>query len=149
MSTNRHVSPQSRIRLFLSHSDVDIVLARRIRNLLTSRLNARVFTHDQLNAGEDWESKLRTELAEAEAVVALLTPHAVNSKWVLHEIGAAWGFDKAVIPVVTRRDVLNNLPVSLDISRVLEIKDKDLDNPEDQNIFILEFEDALAASHLR
>jgi hypothetical protein len=37
-------------------------------------------------------------------------------------MGAAWALRKAIIPVVARRDVLNNLPLPLQTARVLELK---------------------------
>jgi hypothetical protein len=77
------------IRVFLSHSYDDMVLAKHLRNLLSHRANAQVFTTEELSAGEKWEAKLRDELDAADVVVALLTPQSVDSPWVLQEIGAA------------------------------------------------------------
>ena len=90
-------------------------------NLLFQRLNAQVFTTEELSAGEKWQSKLRNELSSTDVVVALLTPHSADDKWVLHEIGAALALEKLIIPVVTRRDVLNKMPVSLERSHIIEL----------------------------
>jgi predicted nucleotide-binding protein len=62
-------------RVFISHSNVDAVFARHVRNLLVQRLNAQVFTTEDLSAGEKWQSKLRNELSSTDVVVALLTPN--------------------------------------------------------------------------
>ena len=113
MGQVKHSKPQP-VKVFINHSSVDMVFARHVRNLLVQRVNAQVFTTEDLSAGEKWEPKLRNELSSTDVVVALLTPNSVGSSWVLHEIGAAWALGKPIIPVVTRRDVLNNMPVSLE-----------------------------------
>ena len=100
---SQHLVP----RVFLSHASVDNILARKIRNLLLRALDAKVFTTEDLSAGENWQSKLRQELSQSDYVVALLTPQSVRSNFLLHELGAAWALGKPIISLVTRRDVLN------------------------------------------
>ena len=119
---------QTSMRVFLSHASADNVLARKVRNILWRSFDARVFTTEDLSAGENWESKLRGELAQSDYVVALLTPQSVSSNFLLHELGAAWALGKPIISVVTRRDVLNSLPLALSESQMIELAD--LDNPE-------------------
>src|SRR6266704_5791171 len=101
-------SRRETLRVFISHSGSvdDTAFARKLKRLLSQRLDARVFSADDLSAGGNWEAKLRNELAEADVVVALLPPEAIHSSWVLQEIGAAWAMEKLIIPIITRRDVL-------------------------------------------
>src|SRR5437763_1509641 len=73
------------IRVFLSHSYNDTVLAHKIRNLLFHRLGLQVFLHEDLSAGENWQPKLRKELENADVFVALLTPSSVADSWLLQE----------------------------------------------------------------
>src|SRR5579863_3509966 len=122
MRQARH-SPHQPVKVYLIHSEVDMVFARHLRNLLVQRVNAKVFTTEELSAGEKWEPVLRNELSATDMVVALLTPSSVDDKWVLHEIGAAWALEKPIIPVVTRRDVLNKMPVSLEKAHIIELTD--------------------------
>ena len=105
-----------------------------------------MFSVDELSGGEKWETRLRNELAEADVVVALLTPASVSSSWVLHEIGAAWGLRKPIIPVITTRDVLRGLPVALEHATALRLDD--LTTPEGSEDFLRAFESTLAASHV-
>jgi nucleoside 2-deoxyribosyltransferase len=133
-------------RVFISHSNVDAVFARHVRNLLVQRLNAQVFTTEDLSAGEKWQSKLRNELSSTDVVVALLTPQSADDSWVLHEIGAAWALEKPIIPVITRRDVLNKMPASLERSHVIELAD--VDTPENADKFVESFEESLASVRL-
>ena len=149
MSRSKHSNRRHPLRVFVSHSGslADAGFARELSRLLSQRLDARVFTADDLNASENWQVKLRNELVEADVILALLPPGAVNSSWILQEIGAAWALQKLIIPVVTNRDILKKLPVSLEGSRALEFTD--VDTPEKADQFVQEFQDSLAMSHVR
>lgn len=146
MGHARHPKHQP-VRVFIIHSDADMVFARQVRNLLVYRANAQVFTTEDLSAGEKWQSKLRNELSSADVVVALLTPNSLASSWVLQEIGAAWALKKPIIPVISRRDVLNSMPISLE--RVLTIELPDVETPENADKFVDAFEESLAAANLQ
>jgi hypothetical protein len=119
---------QSVPRIFVSHAASDTVLARKIRRLLKSSFDANVSTMDDLSAGENWESLLRQQLSNADYVVAILSPQSVRSTFVLHDLGAAWALGKPVIPLFTRRDVLNSIPMAVLESQMIEVSD--LENPE-------------------
>jgi nucleoside 2-deoxyribosyltransferase len=134
------------LRVFISHSSKDRVFVEKIRNLLFHHANAQVFTADDLSAGERWETKLRNELSSADVVVALLSPHSVESSWVLQEIGAAWGLKKPIIPVVTARNVLDKMPLSFERAKVIELTD--VESPENAEKFLGAFEKSMAAEHL-
>ncbi|HYL73127.1 MAG TPA: toll/interleukin-1 receptor domain-containing protein [Bryobacteraceae bacterium] len=146
MSDGRHSKRRGAIKVFLSHSNVDTEVARKVRNLLVHRTSAQVFMSEDLNAGEKWETKLRNELASADVVLALLTPQSVDSSWVLLEIGAAWALEKPIIPVITRRDVLNKMPVSLEGTRTIALSD--ITSAENAGKFVAAFEDSLSTSQI-
>ena len=122
-----------------------MVLGRKVRNLISQNFNARVFATEDLSAGEKWETKLRNELSAADVVVALLTPGSVASSWVMQEIGAAWALRKPIIPLVTRREVLNSMPISLEPYRAIELAR--VDKPEDVERFLSALDESLAAAH--
>jgi hypothetical protein len=113
------------MRVFLSHSHDDAVLAHQIRNLLTHRLGLRVFQDEDLSAGENWQSKLRKELENADVFVALLTPLSVSDSWLLQETGAAWALQKPIIPIVSRPHILDRFPIQLKSYPSLKLKDLD------------------------
>lgn len=146
MSEVKSSKRQYPVRVFVSYSEGDKVFARKVRNLLSHQANISAYIAEDLSAGEGWEPKLRNELAAADVVIALLTPNSVDSSWVLHEIGAAWALRKPIIPVVTRRDVLNKMPVPLEGAQVLELED--LESSESVERFVRAFEDSLAAAHI-
>ena len=145
MSAIRKAKENQPIRVFVSHSAEDAVLAQQIRTLLSRRANSRVFATDEISAGEKWDARLRNELAAADIVVALLTPASVDSSWVLQEIGAAWGLRKLILPVVTTQSVLKRLPIALHGTTALQL---DMKTPEGNERFLEAFESTLATSQI-
>ncbi len=143
------VRGQKQLKVFLSYAYADLVSARRIRNLLFHQLGLQVFLHEDLSAGGNWRPKLRKELEHADVFVALLTPTSVTDSWLLQETGAAWALEKPIVPIVTRRDVLNNFPMALDPHAMIEINYLDrLEDPTSADKFVRAFEGTLAASNV-
>jgi hypothetical protein len=113
MNTTQREKGKQDLRIFLSYATADKEYAHRLRGLLSKRPNLRVFTTETLSAGEDWESKLKDELSQSDVFVVLLSLNSVDSKWVLHELGAAWALDKPIISVVTHPEVFFRIPMDL------------------------------------
>ena len=148
-AASSYVRGQKQIKVFLSYAYADLDRARRIRNLLFHQLGLQVFLHEDLSAGENWRPKLRKELEHTDVFVALLTPASVTDSWLLQETGAAWALEKPIVPIVTRRDVLNNFPMALDPHAMIEINYLDkLEDPESADKFVRAFEGTLAASNV-
>jgi hypothetical protein len=86
------------IRLFLSHSSSDIDLVELLADLFRSalRLSAqeiRCTSVDgfRLPAGSTIDDQLRTEIVNAPAFVAVVSPPGFESAYMLFELGARWG----------------------------------------------------------
>ena len=77
------------------------------------RLQRRTWDDTELSAGEDWLRKLEVELKKSDLFVLLLTPHALSSSWVLHELGAAWANNKRILVILTERGLVEKIPVDL------------------------------------
>ena len=122
MNTTQKEKGKQALRIFLSYAVADKEYARRLRSLLSKRPNLRVFTTETLSAGEDWESKLRDELSQSDIFVVLLSLNSVDSKWVLHELGAAWALDKPIISVVTHPGVVSKIPMDLREVQSVEVE---------------------------
>ena len=116
------------LRIFLSYAATDSANASQLHRLLSQRLNLRIFTQKELSAGEDWRSKLKRELVQCDLFVVLLSPNAVQSAWVLQELGGAWMLDKPIISVITDPYVLDKIPIALKKELMIDIDD--LENPE-------------------
>ena len=104
---NEHYTPQSNIKIFISHSNQDTELAALFVNLLQKAL--RLSSNDircssvdgyRLPGGVSTDERLRIEVYDAELVVGLITPNSLKSLYVAFEIGARWGVNKPMIPLL-------------------------------------------------
>jgi TIR domain len=130
--------------VFLSYSKKDADFAMQVRDVI-SELEVRTFIHGDLSAGENWPEKLRSEIRSADLVIALVTPHTLNSSWMNQELGAAWVLKKPILAIESRKDLISRLPLKFSGSVLAKLND--LHNPEVVARLIKEVERALAASH--
>ena len=91
------------MKVFMSHSHSDAVLAARVSNALENN-GLEVWDPDrELLPGDNWAGEVARALEESDAMVVLLTPAAAGSRWVKREIEYALGaknFSNRLIPVV-------------------------------------------------
>jgi len=136
------VEKKSNLRVFLSYAAQDATQALRIYNVLFKQPDIEIFTTNMLSAGENWIPKLRKALYESDLFIVLLSPNAVESKWVLYELGAAWGLNKPIIPVVMQLEMSGKVPLVLRDVPLLSIEE--LENSEAVNQILERYEAAAA-----
>ena len=95
------------MKVFISHSGKDVALAKGLVNLLQKAMrlssdDIRCSSVDgyRLPAGASTDELLRAEIHEAELVVGLITPDSIKSLYVAFELGARWGANKLMIPLL-------------------------------------------------
>jgi hypothetical protein len=66
-----------------------------------------------LRFGTTIESQLKIGIREGKVLFALLTQDSIMSSWVLYELGAAWGLDRLIIPILGPGVAYKDLPGSL------------------------------------
>jgi TPR repeat protein len=90
--------------IFISHSSRDDTLANEVRALLAKDGYEQVFLdfdkHSGLQAGENWERRLYEEIERCHAVVLILTPGWLDSKWCFVEFTQARALGKIIFPLV-------------------------------------------------
>ncbi|MBE0649919.1 MAG: toll/interleukin-1 receptor domain-containing protein [Bacteroidales bacterium] len=95
------------IKIFISHSGHDEQLAKLITDLLIGALEIQ--EHQircssvpgfKLPAGSHTSTQLRMELQTCTVILGLLTESSLLSYYVSFELGAGWGMDKIVIPII-------------------------------------------------
>jgi tetratricopeptide (TPR) repeat protein len=90
--------------IFISHSSLDQKAADDIKAVLAGLGFDRVFLDFDkvtgIGAGDSWEKRLYEELARCHAVVLILTPNWLASKWCFAELQQARALGKVILPVV-------------------------------------------------
>ena len=96
-----------RLQVFISHSNKDIDLARHLIELLQKALNLR---SDQIRctsvdgfrmqSGAPTAETLRGEVHDTKLLIGLITPNSMKSAYVIFELGARWGAEKSMIPLL-------------------------------------------------
>jgi len=93
--------------IFISHCSADRRLADALCELLQKAFGLsagaiRCTSVDayKLTPGVQFERKLKRELREAGAFVAIVTRSSLQSTYVLFEMGARWGSERTIVPVL-------------------------------------------------
>ena len=78
--------------IFISYANSDEKFARSLSNKLEENGNNVFFAGGSIPAGQDWQASIANSLKDADAMIIILSEEASNSKWIMHEAGAAVGF---------------------------------------------------------
>jgi hypothetical protein len=107
----------SKTRIFISHAHEDEDLAQALVAVLTkafeisdSAIRCTSVSGYKLPAGVHTASQLRSEIEQTECVLGVITPRSMESKYVLLELGAAWGLGKRTFPLVARGVKASSIP---------------------------------------
>jgi hypothetical protein len=99
------------IRIFISHASKDRDLVKLFVRALTAsfvipdnQIRCTSLPGYRLRSGTHATTALRDELAEAEIIIGILTNESLESGWVMFELGAGWGANKWVVPVIAGVD---------------------------------------------
>ena len=109
-------------RVFISHSSRDEKAAGQIKDWLERQGFDRLFLdfdkHAGIKPGSDWEKKLYREIERAEAVLLLVTPNWLASKWCFAEFTQARNLGKAIFPVILTPDCAEKCIIATDIQHL-------------------------------
>ena len=95
------------IKLFISHSAKDEGLAEKLTELIKNALRLssseiRCTTIDgyRLPGGARTNEQLKREVRDSKAFIGLISDAATDSMYVLFELGARWGSNKHLLPLL-------------------------------------------------
>jgi len=93
--------------VFISHSHQDVDIAKALIELLKISLNLssdkiRCTSVDgyRLPAGISTDQQLKSEIHDSKILIGLISPSSISSYYVLFELGARWGANKPLIPLI-------------------------------------------------
>ena len=95
--------------VFLSYSRADAATAKKLVEDLR-RQGVRVWSDMDIRVGSNWADELSRSLDEATAILVLISPHSLQSRWVQGEWSAALSKSRRVIPVLTGGAEFGDLP---------------------------------------
>ena len=90
------------MKVFISHSHKDEALAKKVATILQED-GLDVWDENEILPGENWAEKIAQALNESKAMIVLLTPEALQSRWVQYEIEYALtkkSYSHRLFPVV-------------------------------------------------
>ena len=89
--------------IFISHSSADRIAAKDMKRWLEAQGHTSLFldfdVESGIKAGSEWEQTLYQKLRQCQAVIALLTPDWIASKWCFAELVQARERGKAIFLV--------------------------------------------------
>ncbi|MCK4664720.1 MAG: TIR domain-containing protein [Bacteroidales bacterium] len=101
---------KTKMKIFISHSHKDIEIAKVLIELLRVSLNLKVddirctsVDGHRLPAGISTDEQLKLEIHDSEVLIGLISPSSISSYYVLFELGARWGVNKPLIPLLTNK----------------------------------------------
>jgi hypothetical protein len=107
--------------IFISHAHADEDLAQALVGVITKAfemsdeaIRCTSVPRYKLPAGAHTASQLREEIGQTDFVLGIITPRSIESKYVLLELGAAWGLGKRTFPLVARGVKTSGIPKPLD-----------------------------------
>ena len=118
------------IKIFISHAGSDAKLTEALIRLVEAGLEVpegaircTSVPGYKLEGGDSSAEVLRNNLSECSVVLGLLTRSGLGSSYVLMELGAAWGFSKAAVPLLAPGVPFAELPGPFKDIHALKIDD--------------------------
>ncbi len=108
-TTQKEGAIVSNLDVFISHSSKDkdvadslIELLRAAMNIVPEKIRCTSLDGYRLAAGASAANQIREEILRSSILIGLMTKSGVSSAYVLFELGAAWGAQRTIIPLLAR-----------------------------------------------
>jgi len=90
---------QGFFRLFITHVALHKAEAHELKEHLAQFQVAAFVAHDDIEPTREWQAEIERALRTMDALVALISPEFLDSRWCDQEVGIAIGRGKLVIPL--------------------------------------------------
>ena len=85
---------------FLSHSNEDKIIARKLADNLAIYDFDVFVAHDDIEIGDEWEETLKEKIKTCDLFLVLLSINFHKARFTDHEVGIATAFNKQIFPVI-------------------------------------------------
>ena len=86
-------------RVFITHLAGNKASAHKLKEALAIYQVAAFVAHDDIEPTREWQSEIERALRTMDALIAILSPGFIQSKWCDQEVGIAIGRGKLVLPL--------------------------------------------------
>ena len=104
-STNSKKSTKTSIKVFISYSTEDKLIAAKIKEILMSFGIKCFMAHDDIEISEEWKLRILNELNEADIFIPLLSDNFKSSDWCSQESGIACYRNILFIPLTLNKKI--------------------------------------------
>jgi TIR domain len=118
------------ILLFVSHSSHDSEVAKALIEVLLvaevvmeAEVRCTSIPGYQLSVGAQFVAEIRELVSEATVFLGLVSWESAASSWVLFELGARWGANKSVLPLLLNGFSANDLPGPISGTNACDCRD--------------------------
>ncbi|MBI5494671.1 MAG: toll/interleukin-1 receptor domain-containing protein [Deltaproteobacteria bacterium] len=116
--------------IFISHSPLDAAFVGRLKTMISDRtgcvLDIFVSSDGQsIPFGRNWVLRLEEALRECKAMIVLLTPASLESRWIFFEAGHAYAMKIRVIPIGALSVDMTKVPPPLGLLQGFNLKSED------------------------
>jgi hypothetical protein len=125
-ATTKRKGASKPYQVFVSHATADKWLATTICEKIEAT-GAKTFRDDRdICGGDDIPDEIRRQIKASKEMVVLLTPESVDRRWVLLELGAAWGCSKRMrITVVLCHVSVDPIPAMIKNKKAVALNEFD------------------------
>jgi len=95
--------PDSTETVFISYAREDVAFAQRLNTDLQRRGVATWIDELGIRGGDDWPTRIATALAGCKAVLVVVSPDSMASRWVQRELSFADAEGKRILPLIHRQ----------------------------------------------
>jgi hypothetical protein len=125
-------SDETALKLFISYSRRDAVIADLLVDALTARGFKVKIDRRNLDFGERWQNELSEFIRLCDTVIWLISSASIQSKWVNWELDEVTKRGKRLVPVMISQITISELPRQLGEIHILPVDglfdiDRDLD----------------------
>src|SRR5262245_5066301 len=92
-----------KLKVFISYARKDIVFADKLEAALKADGIETFIDKSQISAFEDWWKRIQALIAQADTVIFILSPDAIDSEVCQKEVAFAASLNKRFAPIVFRR----------------------------------------------